>query len=215
MAVLQERLDRETARNANTLSAGHAVGSPAVVSVPPGKKQSTSKASAAAKNLTNINTTATGTPTSAPVSARPTKLNGGPKAKTGPRKKSTPASAGGPQSAVGKQNLLQQQQLAERQQAHSQLYQQQQAQAAAVAAATAATAAAATNYHVAPVQAQAASEYFEKIDYEQKKELATLIQNAVEPMQSEAINLIRAAHPDLVTVCIFFFFASRTALSLN
>ncbi|MBW0490891.1 hypothetical protein O181_030606 [Austropuccinia psidii MF-1] len=41
-------------------------------------------------------------------------------------------------------------------------------------------------------------DYFEKIDYEQKKDLATQIQNAVEPMQSDAINLIRNSRPDLV-----------------
>lgn len=41
-------------------------------------------------------------------------------------------------------------------------------------------------------------DYFEKIDYEQKKDLATQIQNAVEPMQSNAINLIRNSRPDLV-----------------
>ncbi|KAA1120286.1 hypothetical protein PGTUg99_006477 [Puccinia graminis f. sp. tritici] len=39
---------------------------------------------------------------------------------------------------------------------------------------------------------------FEPIDYEQKKDLALQIQNAVEPTQSDAINLIRNSRPDLV-----------------
>jgi hypothetical protein len=45
-------------------------------------------------------------------------------------------------------------------------------------------------------------EYFEPIDYEQKTDLALQIQNAVEPTQSDAINLIRNSRPDLVAVSL-------------
>jgi hypothetical protein len=55
------------------------------------------------------------------------------------------------------------------------------------------------------------SDYFEKIDYEQKKDLATQIQNAVEPMQSDAINLIRNSRPDLVAVSPFIVIFTNTA----
>lgn len=126
------------------------------------------------------------------MSVQPSKSNGGSKAKAGgssARKKSVPAS-GAQASAAAKRQLQQQQQLAGRSQNLSQLYQQQQV-----------TAVAAPGYPLVP----GAPEHFEKIDYEQKKELASLIQNAVEPMQSQAINLIRAAHPELVTVRVITF----------
>lgn len=41
---------------------------------------------------------------------------------------------------------------------------------------------------------------FDVISYDQKKELATKIQEAQEPMQSNAIQLIRDSRPDLVSV---------------
>lgn len=183
MSQLQERLNFETARK-ESLTSGYSV-APA----PPSKKPSMSKATSAAKNAATVNpTSATTTAPTAASTARASKSNGGSKPKgtaAGARKKSVAASAV-TNPAAAKRQILQQQQLQERQQHHSQLH--QQAQAAAAANAT---------IFLPPSREP---EFFEKIDYEQKKDLATMIQNAVEPMQSEAINLIRSAHPDLVTV---------------
>ncbi|KAH9819205.1 hypothetical protein DFH28DRAFT_887003 [Melampsora americana] len=194
MQRLQERLEQETAKN-EILSAGIAP----LASGPPHKKQATSKAASAAKNLANINTTTPTSLSTLPMSAARGSKSNGTKAKgPGGRKKSIPGSAGAV-PATAKRPIAQQ--LQERAQTHSQLYQQQQAQQAALAsnAAIFAPNAHAPGYHGPSSQHE--PEYFEKIDYEQKKDLATMIQNAVEPMQSEAINLIRNAHPDLVTVC--------------
>lgn len=181
MQRLQERLEQETAKN-EILSAGIAP----LAAGPPHKKQATSKAASAAKNLANINTTSPASLSTLPMSAARGSKSNGTKAKgAGGRKKSIPGSAAAlPGSA--KRPIAQQ--LQERAQNHSQLYQQQQAQQAALSSNAA---------MFAPNARE--PEYFEKIDYEQKKDLATMIQNAVEPMQSEAINLIRNAHPDLVT----------------
>ncbi|EGG12926.1 uncharacterized protein MELLADRAFT_46486, partial [Melampsora larici-populina 98AG31] len=110
MQRLQERLEQETAKN-EILSAGIAP----LAAGPPHKKQATSKAATAAKNLANINTTTPASASILPMSAARGSKSNGPRAKgPGGRKKSIPGSA---VPANAKRPIAQQ--LQERAQNHS------------------------------------------------------------------------------------------------
>ncbi|CAH7676027.1 Bromodomain-containing protein, partial [Phakopsora pachyrhizi] len=105
----------------------------------------------------------------------------------GARRKST-----GQVSGAAKRQLQPHEQLIERQNEHRQQINQQKMMAASLDGSS-------TTVTLQKAKAASVDDYFVKIDYEQKKDLATQIQNAVEPMQSDAINLIRNSRPDLVS----------------
>lgn len=55
-----------------------------------------------------------------------------------------------------------------------------------------------------------APEYFEILDYEQKRELAQCIMNSVDSMPSQVFDLLRAAYPDLINVRVVKFLSAMS-----
>ncbi|KNZ62313.1 uncharacterized protein VP01_1287g2 [Puccinia sorghi] len=186
IAHLQERLDSVDATNI-----GH-VGAHAVSGTAPAKKQSISRAVGPARSSPNLSNSAALVTPSAPFTASKTKAAGAAKVKQahgGARRKS----AGSSMAPVGKPQT----QSLEQQSLPSQSAQLELApESYRPIPPPAATAPPAPTS--AGKKSSSASDYYEVIDYEQKKDLANQIQNAVEPMQSDAINLIRTSRPDLV-----------------
>ncbi|POW22586.1 hypothetical protein PSHT_01011 [Puccinia striiformis] len=181
VAQLTERL--------NVVDPGHGV--PTVPGTGPPKKHSISRAPAASKSSPSLNNLGSHVPPSAPSTSKgktnPTGSGKPKQAHGGPRRKSA-GSAPGPKrqtQSVDQQSLTGQ--FGQPELSH-QPYQQPTP----------------AGYPLPPALPSAGikqpprADYFEAINYEQKKDLAIQIQNAVEPMQSDAINLIRNSRPDLV-----------------
>lgn len=186
IAHLQERLD-----SVDVTNMAH-VGAHAVPGTAPAKKQSISRAAAPARSSPNLNNSAALVASSAPTTASKAKAAGAAKAKQahgGARRKSAGSSmvpAGKPQTQSLEQQFLP----------------SQSAQLELAPESYRPIPSPAATLPPAPTSAGKKSfsspDYYEVIDYEQKKDLANQIQNAVEPMQSDAINLIRVSRPDLV-----------------
>lgn len=193
VAQLQERLNVETSSNARNNPAH------VIPGTGPPKKQPLARGSAQSKSFANPSTSGPLIPEAAPPpppksakanSTGPTK----PKQNPGGNRRKSAASTLAPAAKHSSQPLEQAAPVRQLETPEPALQ--------SYRAVPLPNAAFASESFAAPPQAVSrrfsGSDYFEKIDYEQKKDLATQIQNAVEPMQSDAINLIRTSRPDLV-----------------
>ncbi|WAR56945.1 hypothetical protein PtB15_7B798 [Puccinia triticina] len=189
VAQLQEHIKFVHATNPG-LAGGHVI-----PGTGPPKKQSIPRAPAASKSSTNLlNNSGPVLPPSTLTAASKGKLNGAgaakPKQNQGGARRKSAASTSTP-SAKRPTHAVEHLPLSGQVDQHEttrEPYQPLPSTGAAIPSAP--PSAAKKNF--------SGSDYFEVIDYEQKKDLAAQIQNAVEPMQSDAINLIRNSRPDLV-----------------